>query len=102
MGLITYIILNNGYNCVKQEKHDWIQSIQYLLSLNGVGNSWLQPPLCNNSIIKSYGRIFSKCAEEQYIQEWNKKCLLSKTTYLLSNSPQNIHMCKLLTNHDIR
>ena len=79
------IILNNAYNCVKQENHDWIQSIQYLLSLNGLGNIWLQPPSCNNSIIKSYGRLLSKHAEEQYIQKWDKKCLLSKTAHLLSN-----------------
>ena len=45
------IILNNAYNCVKQEKHDSFQSIQCLLSLNGLDNIWLQPPSCNTLII---------------------------------------------------
>ena len=77
--IILNMLINN---CVKQEKHDWIQGIQYLLSLNGLGNIWLQPPWCNNSIIKSYGRIFSKRAEEQYIQKWDKNaCYLTLHTY---------------------
>ena len=83
------IILNNAYNCVKQEKHNWIQIIQYLLSLNGLGNIWLQPPSCNNSIIKNYDRIFSKRAEEQYIQKWDKNSKLH-TYYRISTKQTHV------------
>ena len=77
---------------VKQEKHDWIQSIQYLLSLNGLGNVWLQPPSCNNSIIKSYGRIFSKRAEDQYIQKCDKNACYLKlhTDYQISTKHTHV------------
>ena len=86
------IILNSAYNCVKQEKHDWSQSIQYLQSLNGLGNIWLQPPSCNNSIIKSCGRIFLKRAEEQYIQKWDKNASYPKLHTYCRISTKHTHV----------
>ena len=34
------IMLNQLYQCNKEENHYWYQSIKYLLCINGLGNIW--------------------------------------------------------------
>ena len=61
------IILNQAYQCNKEENHYWYQSIKYLLCIYGLGNIWHCPPLCNTYSIKQNGNILRKRLEEIYI-----------------------------------
>ena len=69
------IILNQVYQCNKEENHYWYQSIKYLLCINGLGNIWYCPPIGHTYSIKPNGNILRKRLEEQYIQDSDTKCL---------------------------
>ena len=85
-------VMVRNYDFDFDKKHDWIQSIQYLLSLNGLGNIWLQPPSCNNSIIKSYGRIFSKVLKSSTSRSGIKNDK-SKLNFILNSENQASLIC---------
>ena len=78
------IILNQAYQCNKEENHYWYQSIKYLLCINGLGNIWYCPPIGNTYSIKRNGNILRKRLEEQYIQHSDTKCLSSDIYNTLS------------------
>ena len=83
------IILNQAYQCNKEENHYWYQSIKYLLCINGLGNNWYCPPIGHTYRIKRNGNILRKRLEEQYIQDSDTKCSSSfiyKTLSFLHHS----------------
>ena len=60
------ILLNNAYLLAMEENHMWVQSIQYLLSSNGLGDIWICPENANAQIHK----LFRLRLNDQFIQRW--------------------------------
>ena len=37
------VLQNNAFQTVKEENHEWLQNIKYLLNLHGFGKQWNKP-----------------------------------------------------------
>ena len=68
------VIVNNAMLCVKNENHEWLQNIKYILQLNGFGNRWNNPIVSHHAYIDRFALSFRKRLEAQYIQFWDNKC----------------------------
>ena len=75
-------VLNEAYKVVLNEKHDWIQSIQYLLCKNGFRNVWLKP---NEVNMDSFHKIFKRRLHDQYEQTFFSKLTSSDRLTVLSS-----------------
>ena len=75
-------ILNEAYNTVRSENHEWIQSIQYLLSSNGFRNVWLRP---NEVDQKTFHEVFKLRLFDQHKQNYFSKINSSSRFELLSS-----------------
>ena len=73
------ILLNEAYAMAKAENHEFCQSIQHLLSANGLGHVWLNP----SCVSKHFHKIFRDRLYDQYEQYWNQECSASSITTLL-------------------
>ena len=60
------ILLNNAYRLAMEENHMWVQSIQYLLSSNGLGDIWICPENAN----AQFHKLFRLRLNDQFIQRW--------------------------------
>ena len=60
------ILLNNAYRLAMEENHMWVQSIQYLLSSNGLGDIWICPENAN----AQFHKLFRLSLNDQFIQRW--------------------------------
>ena len=59
------LILNEAYRIAVMEKHNWIQSIQYLLSRNGFKNVWNNS---NSVCYENFHKVFRNRLNVQYEQ----------------------------------
>lgn len=75
-------VLNEAYQVVLAEKHDWIQSIQYLLCKNGFRNVWLSP---NEVNMEHFHKIFKRRLYDQYEQTFFSKLTNSDRLTVLSS-----------------
>ena len=74
--------MNEAYNTVRSENHEWIQSIQYLLSTNGFRNVWLRP---NEVDQKTFHEVFKLRLFDQHKQNYFSKINSSSRFELLSS-----------------
>ena len=58
--------LNNAYRLAMEENHMWVQSIQYLLYSNGLGDIWICPENAN----AQFHKLFRLRLNDQFIQRW--------------------------------
>ena len=75
-------LLNEAYSLVLDEKHDWIQSIQYLLCKNGFRNVWLSP---NEVDMDNFHKIFKRRLYDQHEQTYFSKLTESARYSVLSS-----------------
>ena len=68
--------------CVKNENHEWLQNIKYILQLNGFGNRWNNPIVSHHAYIDRFALSFRKCLEAQYIQFCDNKCKNSRVFFI--------------------
>ena len=61
------VLLNEAFGTVSTEKHEWLQSIQYLLCTNGLKNIWLNPHGVNAD---TFHKTFRRRLDDQYSQSW--------------------------------
>ena len=83
------VLLNNAFQTVKEENHEWLQNIKYLLNLHGFGKQWNNPIVNHEVFIKHFIWTFRKRLEDQYIQFWENKCLNSElynNIHILNNT----------------
>ena len=83
------VLLNNAFQTVKEENHEWLQNIKYLLNLHGFGKQWNNPIVNHEVYIKHFIWTFRKRLEDQYIQFWENKCLNSElynNIHILNNT----------------
>ena len=83
------VLLNNAFQTVKEENHEWLQNIKYLLNLHGFGKQWNNPIVNHEVFSKHFIWTFRKRLEDQYIQFWENKCLNSElynNIHILNNT----------------
>ena len=68
------ILLNCAYESENKYNSSWIQSIQYLLSVNGLGHLWENPNLASSAVIY---KQFQLRLTDQFIQNWFDKASTS-------------------------
>ena len=54
------VIVKNAMLCVKNEKHEWLQNIKYILQLNGFGNRWNNPIVSHHAYLDRFALSFLK------------------------------------------
>ena len=95
------LLVNNALVCVKNENHEWLQNIKYMLDLNGFGNRWNNPRVAHNIYIDHFVVAFRKRLEDQYIQFWTNKCKTSKLynnlSFLKSSYSASVYVHKSKT-----
>ena len=60
------ILLFIAYRLAMEENHMWVQSIQYLLSSNGLGDIWIYSENAN----AQFHKLFRLRLNDQFIQRW--------------------------------
>ena len=74
------VLLNEAFNVVQNDNHEWIQSIQSLLCTNGFRYVWLNPMAVNP---ENFHKILRRRLDDQYIQIWRDKITSSSRFSLL-------------------
>ena len=59
-------LLNNAYHLALEENHMWVQSVQYSLSSNSLGNVWICPDNAN----VQFHKPFKLRLNDQFIHRW--------------------------------
>ena len=74
-GRCNDILLNAYYTC-KEEKHEWIENIKYLLFTNGYGNIWYNCALhsSKDEYINNTSLMFHTRMKDEYCQYYDNKC----------------------------
>ena len=62
------ILLNEAYTECLQNRHEYIQGIQYLLQENGFGSVWVDPYSVHKDTFHKY---FKQRLNDQHVQNWN-------------------------------
>ena len=60
-----HAILDGAYLENKRNNHEWVQVIQYLLSVNGSRDTWLDPSRCDK---RQFHRVFQLRLNDQFLQ----------------------------------
>ena len=87
-GRCNDILLNAYYTC-KEEKHEWIENIKYLLFTNGYGNIWYNCTLhsSKDEYINNTSLMFHTRMKDEYCQYYDNKCKESNIyNHISSNS----------------
>ena len=78
------VLLNKCFQLSVSENHQWIQSMKFLLTSNGLADIWYDPPVtCGQS-----HRLFKNRLNDQFIQVWRNSIASSTrfvTRHILSN-----------------
>ena len=94
------LLLNQCFQINVEENHTWLQSIQYLLCSNGLGNIWSNLP-----DLGQFHKVFKTRLNDQFIQDWQSAISSSSrlsTRRELSVGFQLPYYINAIRNPDIR
>ena len=87
------VLLNECFEICKEQNHNWLQSIKYILSVNVFRDAWINPiHTCEN-----FHRIFKQRLDDQFLQERKSNVLSSKRCTVLSTLFNRYDMSTYLT-----